>query len=463
MGRRFALADHPRLAAIVASDGPLRFPATSPLPDPFDGLVDGAPHALSDVHDCLGCPLVVDGEVVGVLTADALATDAFDHLDPEFLIGVGALAGAALHTTHLIDTIATLAERRGQVVRELMRDQATAERAQLIGVSRGIERVRTEIATVGPTDLAVLLYGETGTGKERAALAVHAASSRRDAPLIHVNCAALPESVVESELFGHVRGAFTGATADRAGKFEVADGGTLFLDEIGELPLTVQPKLLRVLQEGELQRVGSDRPHHVDVRVVAATNRDLGREVAAGRFRADLYHRLDVYPIRIPPLRERRDDIGVLAGYLLDMHRARVGAGALVLQPEALVALTAADWPGNVRELDHVLARAALRAAARQRGARVIAIDSADLALDPIGREVEPTSGVALPARLDSEVVGNATAGSMADAVDGFKRALISRTLAESGGSMATAARRLGMHRSNLHHMAVRLGIRTAR
>ncbi|HTM19948.1 MAG TPA: nitric oxide reductase transcriptional regulator NorR [Kofleriaceae bacterium] len=455
MGMRFALADHPRLAAIARSQQPIRFPADSPLPDPFDGLVAGAPDALAHVHDCLGCPLVVDHEVIGVLTADALDPGAFEHLDPDLLIGLGALAGAALRTTHLIDTISALAEKRGRVVRELTRDLAGDERAQLIGVSEAMDNVRAEIDTVAASDLAVLLLGETGVGKERAARAVHARSRRREAPLIHVNCAALPETIVESELFGHVRGSFTGATGDRPGKFEIADGGTLFLDEIGELKLDMQVKLLRALQEGEIQRVGSDRPMRVDVRVVAATNRDLTAEVAAGRFRADLYHRLAVYPITIPPLRERRDDIGVLAGYLLDQHRTRVGAASLVLEPGAMAALIRCDWPGNVRELDHVLARAALRATARARGARVVAIRAGDLDLDPsTGSGLTPARGV--------PVIAAASPGQplpLATAVDDFKRALIARVLGESQGNWAEAARRLGMHRSNLHHMAARLGL----
>ncbi len=179
-----------------------------------------------------------------------------------------------------------------------------------------------------------------------------------------MNCAALPESIAESELFGHVAGAFTGAVRDRAGKFEVADGGSLFLDEVGELPLSLQPKLLRALQQGEIQRIGSDRLHRVDVRIIAATNRDLLAEVERGRFRADLYHRLAVYPIRVPALRERRDDIALLATHFADSTRRRLGLGPLRLGEEVRERLAAADWPGNVRELENVVSRAVLRAAA---------------------------------------------------------------------------------------------------
>lgn len=453
LGMRFSLEDQPRLAQIVASLGPVRFPADSPLRDPFDGLVEGAPDALHDVHDCLGCPLVADGVVVGVLTADALSVGAFDGLDRDLLAALGALAGAALHTTRLIETIETLAEKRGRVVRALTREIAAPDSSQMLGISRAMERLRTEIETVAASDLAVLIVGETGVGKELAARAVHAGSGRRDGPLIYVNCAALPESVVESELFGHLRGAFTGAIADRLGKFEVADGGTLFLDEIGELPLSVQPKLLRALQEGEIQRVGSDRSIHVDVRIVAATNRTLEDEVAAGRFRADLYHRLNVYPIRVPSLRERPEDVGVLAGFILDRYRSRLGLRQIVLGTRAAEALRGRDWPGNVRELDHVLARAALRAAARTEAGGSVQLEVTDL-----DTEIGPVVTTSAPAPLlDQNANGELP---FREAVDAFKRGIVERALDATDGSWAEAARRLGMHRSNLHHMARRLDIR---
>ncbi len=453
LGMRFPLAQHPRLATIARSNRPVRFPADSPLPDPFDGLVNGAAGSLADVHDCLGCPLIADGVVVGALTADALATDAFDGLDPQLLVGLGALAGAALHTTRLVETIEALAEQRGLVVRELMRGSTELEGAQLLGVSPQIEQIRREIETVATSDLAVLVLGETGVGKEVAARAVHAASGRRDAPLIYVNCAALPESVVESELFGHVRGAFTGATTNRPGKLEVADGGSLFLDEIGELPLSVQPVLLRALQDGEIQRVGSDHPLRVDVRIIAATNRDLAAEVAAGRFRADLFHRLAVFPVQLPPLRERREDVPVLAGYFLDRYRTRLGIGRTLLTADATEALAAAPWPGNARELDHVLARAVLRAANRNGRGGTLHITAANLDLARAPAGAAPPSA----ALCDAVVRGER---SLRDAVDELKRTVVQRALADSDGSWAGAARRLGMHRSNLHHLAERLGIR---
>jgi anaerobic nitric oxide reductase transcription regulator len=453
LGMRFAPARHPRLQAILASSSPVRFPASSDLPDPFDGLVDGAPASLAHVHDCLGCPLVAEGQVVGALTADALAIDAFDGLDREFVAALGALAGAALHTARLIETVEGLAERRGLVVQELTRGGGGAGSSQMLGASPAIERVRREIDAVADTDFPVLVHGETGVGKELAARAIHAGSRRRDAPFIQVNCAALPEGVIESELFGHVRGAFTGAVAHRAGKFEIADGGTLFLDEIGELPLGVQAKLLRALQEGEVQRVGADKPIRVNVRIVTATNRDLAAEVAHGRFRADLYHRLDVFPLRIPPLRERRTDIPILAGFFLDRHRLQLGLPRVVLAPAAIAALEAADWPGNIRELDHALARAVLRAKLRAPDPRSIRIEAIEI--DPAA----PSSPPALETVASEDLARQVARGqrSLHDAVEQLKRDAIVAALDETAGNWAEAARRLGMNRSNLHHMARRL------
>jgi anaerobic nitric oxide reductase transcription regulator len=451
LGMQFRPDEHPRLAASLHADRPVRFAADCQLPDPFDGLVEGAPHALAGVHDCLGCPLVAGGQKIGILTADALATHAFDALGEEFLMTLGALAGAAVHTARLIETIEAVAEQRGQVVKELTR-ATDREHAQMLGVSSAMERVRQDIDAVASTEYPVLVLGETGVGKELAARAVHDGSRRRDAPFIQVNCAALPEGIIESELFGHVRGAFTGAVAHRLGKFELAEGGTLFLDEIGELPLGAQAKLLRAIEQGEIQRVGADRAIRVDVRIIAATNRDLAREVAGGRFRADLYHRLDVFPLRIPPLRERRQDIPILAGFFIDRHRVQLGLPKVVLGAATSTMLERADWPGNVRELEHAIARAILRARLRTPGGAPIAIQPSDLdTTGPVPRGVVRETAASLAATAASGQM------SLRDAIEELKRSTIARTLEETGRNWAEAARRLGMDRSNLHHMAQRL------
>jgi anaerobic nitric oxide reductase transcription regulator len=299
----------------------------------------------------------------------------------------------------------------------------------------------------------VLITGETGVGKEMVAHRLHETSPRAGEALIHVNCAALPESIAESELFGHVSGAFTGATRERAGKFEIADGGTLFLDEVGELPLTLQPKLLRALQEGEIQRVGSDRTLKVNVRILAATNRDLRAEVAEGRFRPDLFHRLAVYPIHVPALRERREDIPLLAGHFLDVSRRRLGLGHVRLTDQARERLIGAPWPGNVRELENVISRGVLRAAAGSRGRETLLVGLEHLDLDPAGAGAQ----VARPPECAAGVEAR---GSLQDRVDVFRRAEIQGAVEWHRGNWAAAARELGMHRSNLHHLARRLRLK---
>jgi transcriptional regulator with GAF, ATPase, and Fis domain len=217
-----------------------------------------------------------------------------------------------------------------------------------------------DIAQVAPTDAGVLILGETGTGKELVARAIHAASERRGRPLVKVNCGAIPATLIESELFGHEKGAYTGATSHRDGRFLMADGGTLFLDEVGELPLDLQVKLLRVLQEGEFEPVGSSRTRKVDVRIVAATNRDLQGEVEAGAFRGDLYYRLNVFPILVPPLRDRKQDIALLAEAFTQRIGAKIGRRIDRLSPADVARLEASDWPGNIRELQNVIERAVI-------------------------------------------------------------------------------------------------------
>ncbi len=473
LGLRFLPSEHPRLRALLGATGPKRF-TNSNLPDPFDGLLAQGGDALSRVHACMGAPLVVEGEVVGVLTVDALDPSAFDDVDDRTLAAFAGLAGAAIRTARLIEVIEQTAVRQGTLSQHLMRD-ARRGSGEILGQSIPMSQVRDEIELLGTSDLTALITGETGVGKELVAQAIHAASKRRDRPLIRVNCAALPESIAESELFGHLRGAFTGAAGDRAGKFEVADGGTLFLDEVGELPPTIQPKLLRVLQRGEVQRVGSDRLHHVDVRIVAATNRDLAAEVRAGRFRADLYHRLSVYPIAIPPLRDRGSDVLLLAGHFLDRARLRLGTGRTRLSAGARSALQDYDWPGNVRELEHVILRAVLRAS-RSGNSTEVVIDAAHLGLDgpaPVGPALDgpgperPPHGsatglapVSPPLDPTSDGAGSQGIAPFRQAVDDFSRAHVQRALAASGGNWSAAATLLGMHRANLHRLARRLGLK---
>jgi transcriptional regulator with GAF, ATPase, and Fis domain len=232
----------------------------------------------------------------------------------------------------------------------------------LVGQSAPLIQVVSQIDVVAPTEASVLILGETGTGKELVAHEIHRRSGRKDGPLVRVNCASIPRELFESEFFGHVRGSFTGAVRDRAGRFETAEGGTIFLDEVGEIPLDIQNKLLRILQEKRYERVGDDRTRRANVRVVAATNRDLKKEAAAGRFREDLYYRLNVFPLQVPPLRARMDDIPSLAKHFVDLSTRELKCAKPRLVRAAVTKLQSYDWPGNIRELRNVIERAVILA-----------------------------------------------------------------------------------------------------
>src|ERR1700757_3205986 len=239
-------------------------------------------------------------------------------------------------------------------------DRAPRRFEQIIGNSPALESVLEQVEQVAPTDSTVLIQGETGTGKELIARAIHNLSARCGRPFIKLNCAAIPLDLLESELFGHEKGAFTGAIAQKPGRFELADKGTLFLDEVGDIPLPLQPKLLRILQEQEFERLGSSRTHQVDVRLVAATHRDLAEMVRNGEFRSDLYFRLNVFPVQLPPLRERRDDIPALVSHFVEFLGRRVGRPIDEIHPETMLALRSYDWPGNIRELQNLIERAVI-------------------------------------------------------------------------------------------------------
>lgn len=319
---------------------------------------------------------------------------------------------------------------------------------QIVGRSHKLTKVLAEVGRVAPTDATVLICGETGTGKELIARAVHSASKRRDKPLIKVNCAALPAGLVESELFGHEKGAFSGAVARRLGRFELADGGTIFLDEVGELPLEAQAKLLRALQEREFDRVGGTAPVHVDVRVIAATNRDLGGEVREKRFREDLHYRLNVFPVRLPPLRERRDDIPLLVHFLLGKFSPRVGKSLDGVTRETMRRLQEYAWPGNIRELENVLERAVILATG----------PTLDIAPDLLPA-LAPIAG-ATP-----DVAPTTTApasGQSLSSLDTVERDHILAILRQSNWLLTGprgAAKVLGVHANTLRNRMKRLGI----
>lgn len=308
-----------------------------------------------------GQPLVYGGKVLGVLAVFSRATIGETCLD--WLRMIADHAAASLANASAWEEIEKLQDQlrlENEYLQEEVRGRFSF--GEMIGKSSALQKVGEQIDLVAPTDSTVLVTGESGTGKELVAREIHSRSKRSDRPLIKVNCAAIPRELYDSEFFGHTKGSFTGAIGDRVGRFELADGGTLFLDEIGEIPLDLQSKLLRVLQEGELERVGEERTRTVDVRIIAATNRDLKAESEAGRFRSDLYYRLSVFPIELPPLADRKEDIPLLAKHLLSQIARRLGRPAPRLTLANVQKLQRYDWPGNIRELQHVLERALITA-----------------------------------------------------------------------------------------------------
>ena len=305
-----------------------------------------------------GQPLVFNGEILGVL--GVFNRDPCDRRTFAWLRTFADHAAIAIAHARALTQIEHLKEQlelENIYLREDLRSDAPDG---IIGSSPALRNVIEQVGIVAPTTATVLIQGESGTGKELVARAIHDRSPRRQRALISVNCASIPRELFESEFFGHVKGAFTGALRDRAGRFQAADSGTLFLDEVGEIPLDLQGKLLRVLQEGRFERVGDETTRRVDVRVIAATNRDLQQEVAAGHFRRDLFYRLSVFPIVLPPLRERADDLPRLATHFLEQAARRYGRRGLRLSARAIQTLEAYSWPGNVRELQHVIERAVL-------------------------------------------------------------------------------------------------------
>ena len=372
---------------------------------------------------------------MGYLTQNAV--------DPEVFELLGIFADQAAMSIRGAQLFAEIDQykRRLEVENEYLQDEIRAESGfdHIIGESESLRAVLRKVRQVAGVETTVLLTGETGTGKELIARGIHEASARKDRPLIKINCGAIPQGIVESELFGHEKGAFTGAIQKRIGRFELADKGTLFMDEVGELPLDTQVKLLRVLQEQEFERVGSTRPMKVDVRLIAATNRDLDKEVAEGRFRADLFYRLNVFPIRIPPLRERPGDVPVLVEHYLAQFQRKMGKPLTRVDERSLEQLQRYAWPGNIRELQNVLERACV------------------LANGPV-----VSVGETLRSSLNEAPSGGVPDLPPLQTLENSERAHIRRALAAAGGHVhgaLGAAELLGINPSTLRSRMQKLGI----
>ncbi len=377
-----------------------------------------------------GYPLVFGSELLGVLAI--FARRALTASELERLGIFAAHASVAIKNAELFAHVTELSQRLEAENAYLKAELHEAHPAGIVGRSPTLTRVLDELERVAATRTTVLLQGETGTGKELFARALHEMSPRRARALVKVNCAAISPSLIESELFGHEKGAFTGALQRRLGRFELAEGGTLLLDEVGELPLDAQAKLLRVLQEHEIERVGGSLSIPIDVRIVAATNRDLEAEVRAGRFRSDLYFRLAVFPIRVPPLRERRDDIPALCDAWLRTLATRLGTEPKGIDDTALAYLRDYAWPGNVRELQNVLERATILA----RG-KLVRREDLPVLESAAGETTSPADGDDVPLK---------------ERVDAYERSLVVEALRHANGNQSEAARQLRTSRATLQY-----------
>ncbi len=378
-------------------------------------------------------PLLSHDRALGALNVGRYRDDAFSVEDVDVLSEVAKQVAIAVENAQAYRELAELKDKLAKEKIYLEEEVRTEHNfGEIVGKSAALRKVLKEVETVARTDSTVLIHGETGTGKELIARALHDLSPRRERTFVKLNCAAIPTGLLESELFGHEKGAFTGAITQRIGRFELAQGGTLFLDEVGDIPLELQPKLLRALQEQEFERLGSTRTVRVDVRLVAATNRDLARMVADGRFRSDLYYRLNVFPVLLPPLRERSEDIPLLVRHFTQQFAQRMSRRIESIPAEVMDALAGYPWPGNIRELQNVIERAVI--------------------LSPYGRlRLDPASlsSASVAQGLDEELQGRER-----QAIEAALRASRGRVSGPSG-----AARKLGLPHSTLEFRIKRLGI----
>jgi Nif-specific regulatory protein len=389
----------------------------------------------------IAVPLWRGDDIIGLIQADnRFSANMFTHNDLEVALLLGAQAALAIDNSTMVQRLRVAEERaRGENV-YLKRREQKVKFDNIIGESPAMKAVLSQLERVIDTRATVCIEGETGTGKELIASAVHYQSSRREKVFVAQNCAALPENLLESELFGHKRGAFTSADSDKKGLFEIADGGTLFLDEMGEMPMSLQAKLLRVLQEGTIRPVGATSEKQVDVRIICATNRDLSAEVEQGRFRQDLYYRLMVFPIKLPPLRDRREDIPQLAAHFLKRYAEEYRVELPGFTQDALDALASYNWPGNIRELENEIQRLVIQA-------------------EP-GHWIEVTDLSSRLRKIEGTVTRIAPKqGTLKEMMDQVERWLIAEALRDHGGNKTKTAASLGITREGLHKKLAKFGV----
>jgi DNA-binding NtrC family response regulator len=404
------------------------------LPPDLDGISEGLAIIEAARAQRPAVPvIVITGSDAKEVALEAVRCGAYGFFEKPF---------AEAEVAHIVRQAARVRRLERENVR--LRDAVVGRTGlgRLIGTSAALERVAKQARAVADTSATVLLAGENGTGKEVLARAIHEESPRRDAPFVAVSCAALPEQLIESELFGHEKGAFTGATAAKKGRFELADTGTLFLDEIGELSQPVQVKLLRVLQERSFERLGGTKTVSVNIRLIAASNRDLESDVDAGRFRQDLFYRLNVVPLTLPPLRERREDIPVLAAHFAARASEKHNRALPTLEPALIDALAEYDFPGNVRELENLIERLVVLSASPR-----------------LGTEHLPEKMLIVAPAASSDRQDAADETTLEGATVALRRRLLASALQAEGGNRVAAARRLGISRSYLHRLISELGI----
>ncbi|MCV2401996.1 nitric oxide reductase transcriptional regulator NorR [Marinomonas sp. C2222] len=456
MGRRFIIDEHPRFKAICEAYYPIRFPSDSSLPDPYDGMVLGHEGHLK-VHSCMGIPLHIEGRLIGVVTLDSVTPGVFEDIYSRTLEVIATMAAITLNTAMLMEKLEDNNLRAQHVFAAMNEQVRVKDGGEMIGQSDAMSRLNQVIDLVAASDLAILIEGETGVGKELVARKIHQESNRSSAPMVYVNCASIPDNLIESELFGHVKGAFTGANSDRQGKFLLADGGTLFLDEIGELPIEVQGSLLRAIQNQEIQAVGKDQVRKVDVRIIVATNRHLETEVNEKRFRADLFHRLSVFPIQVPALRERTGDIPLLVGFFAEGFRRKLGLQQLTVSSSAIELLEGYHWPGNVRELEHTISRASLFAKAEAPTGITTIMSEHIVGLQIDRNESKQKQKSEKPLFIEQEKI------NFRLETESYQKTMILAALKKADGNWSKASHYLSMDRANLARLAKRLGIKVTK